>query len=70
MLDMEYDSGDAADTYGITVKHELDPNQVQADFEFWLENIEWAKQLRYSKKSAGDYEKIKERVIKKREGMK
>ena len=66
MLDMEYDSGDAADTYGITVKHELDPNKVQADFEFWLENIEWAKQLRYSKKSAGDYEKIKDRVIKKK----
>lgn len=63
--DSLYDSGDAADTYGITVKHQLDPKQVEQEFEFWLDNIEAAKKLNYSAKSAGNYEKIKKRVEKK-----
>lgn len=60
-----YDSGDAADAYGVTIKHELDPEKVKADFEFWLENIENAKALKRSKKSMGNYDAIKKRVIKK-----
>ena len=61
-LDMLYDSGDAADLYGLVEKHKIDPKQVEADFNLWLENLETASQLRYSKKSAGDYEKMKKRL--------
>lgn len=63
MLDMSYDSGDAADLYGVVVKHQLDPEKVKADFEFWLENLDKAQKLRKSK-SAGNYEKTKARIQK------
>lgn len=63
MLDMSYDSGDAADLYGVVVKHQLDPEKVKADFEFWLENLDRAEKLRKSK-SAGNYEKTKGRIQK------
>ena len=63
MLDMSYDSGDAADLYGVTIKHQLDPEKVKADFEFWLENLDRAEKLRKSK-SAGNYEKTKGRIQK------
>lgn len=64
-LDEIYDSGDAADAYGVVVKHQLDPEKVKEDFEFWLENINAAKELRRSKQSLGNYDKIKARTIKK-----
>lgn len=60
-----YDSGDAADAYGVTVKHQIDPEKVKEDFEFWLENIQAAKDLRRSKQSIGNYDKMKTRVSKK-----
>lgn len=60
-----YDSGDAADAYGVTVKHQIDPEKVKEDFEFWLENIQAAKGLRRSKQSIGNYDKMKTRVSKK-----
>ena len=63
MLDMSYDSGDAADLYGVVVKHQLDPEKVKADFEFWLGNLDRAEKLRKSK-SAGNYEKTKGRIQK------
>lgn len=63
MLDMSYDSGDAAELYGVTIKHQLDPEKVKADFEFWLENLDRAEKLRKSK-SAGNYEKTKGRIQK------
>jgi hypothetical protein len=63
MLDMSYDSGDAADLYGVVVKHQLDPEKVKADFEFWLENLDKAQKLKKSK-SAGNYEKTKARIQK------
>lgn len=63
MLDMSYDSGDAADLYGVVVKHQLDPEKVKADFEFWLENLDRAEKLKKSK-SAGNYEKTKGRIQK------
>lgn len=66
-LDEIYDSGDAADAYGVVVKHQLDPEKVKEDFEFWLENINAAKELRRSKQSLGNYDKIKARTIKKGE---
>ena len=63
MLDMSYDSGDAADFYGVVVKHQLDPEKVKADFKFWLENLDRAEKLKKSK-SAGNYEKTKGRIQK------
>ena len=60
-----YDSGDAADAYGVTVKHQIDPEKVKEDFEFWLENIQAAKNLKRSKQSIGNYDKMKTRVSKK-----
>lgn len=65
-LDEIYDSGDAADAYGVVVKHKIDPDKVTADFEIWLENIELAKSLRRSKQSEGSYEKVKKRLTQKR----
>lgn len=64
-LDMIYDSGDAADLYGIIEKHQIDPKQVEEDFNLWLENLDSASKMRYSQKSAGDYEKMKKRLEKK-----
>lgn len=63
MYDMSYDSGDAADLYGVVVKHQLDPKKVEEDFEFWLENVDKAKKLKKSK-SDGNYEKTKARIQK------
>lgn len=63
--DMGYDSGDAAETYSVVVKHDLDPEEVKKDFEFWLENLATAKTLRRSKASKGSAERIKKRIIKK-----
>lgn len=63
MLDMEYDSGDAADTYGVVSKFKLDPTQVEQDFRFWLDNVEAAKQLRYSDKSSINYDRVKARTM-------
>ena len=56
MLDMEYDSGDAAELFGVTVKHEIDPEKVKEDFDFWMENLDIAMKLRKSKKTTGNYE--------------
>ena len=60
-----YDSGDAAEVYGFTLKHDLDPEEVKKDFQEWLDNIEGARALRRSKKSAGDYTAMKKRAINK-----
>ena len=62
MLDMEYDSGDAAEVYSIVVKHKVDPEKVKEDFEYWLEHIDEALKMRRSKASAGNYERIKKRL--------
>lgn len=63
--DQGYDSGDAADTYSVVVKHKIDPKELEQDFEFWLEHVEEAKALRRSKASEGDYDKLKKRLEKK-----
>lgn len=60
-----YDSGDAAEVYGFTLKHDLDPEEVKKDFEKWLDNIEGAKALRYSDKTAGNYDAMLSRATKK-----
>lgn len=64
MLDMSYDSGDAADLYGVVIKHKLDPKQVEEEFEFWLENVDKAMKLRKSKASEGNYKKVRARIQK------
>lgn len=65
MLDGEgYDSGDAAELYGVVVKQKIDPDKVKKDFEFWLENIEKAKGMRTDKKTIGDYNKVKKKLQK------
>lgn len=64
LLDMDYDSGDAAELYNVVIKHKLDPFKVQEDFELWLENLEKAQALRRSK-SDGNYEQTKKRLEKK-----
>lgn len=64
LLDMEYDSGDAAEVYSIAIKHKLDPEKVAENFEFYLENLEAAASLRRSK-SDGNVEKFEKRVLKK-----
>ena len=62
LLDMDYDSGDAAELYSVIQKHKIDPEKVKVDFEYWLENLEKAQELKRSKASYGNYEKVKKRL--------
>ena len=64
LYDMEYDSGDAADLFGVVVKQRLDPEKVKKDFEFWLDNIDKAKKMRTDKKTIGDYDQVKAKLQK------
>lgn len=64
LLDMDYDSGDAAELYRIVEKHGLDPDKVAEDFEFYLENLEIAMELKKTKGSTGNTEKFKNRIEK------
>ena len=66
LLDMDYDSGDAAELYRIVEKHGLDPDKVAADFEFYLDNLDKAAALRKAKSSTGNEEVFKKRIEKKR----
>ena len=65
LLDMDYDSGDAAELYRIVEKHGLDPDKVAEDFEFYLDNLEKAAELKRSRSSTGNTEKFKKRLEKK-----
>lgn len=67
LYDMEYDSGDAADLFGVVVKQKIDPEKVKKDFDFWLENIDKAKGMRTDKKTIGDYNKVKNKLQKRLE---
>ena len=69
LLDMEYDSGDAAEVYEVAIKHKLDPEEVAQNFEFYLENLEVAKKLRRSKND-GDTQKFEKRIVKKNKEIK
>lgn len=66
LLDMDYDSGDAAELYRIVEKHGLDPDKVAANFEFYLDNLDKAAALRKAKSSTGNEEVFKKRILKKR----
>lgn len=61
-LDELYDSGEAADAFAVLDKHEIKADQIQEDFEYWLENREEAENLRRSKKSTGDPEALKKQL--------
>lgn len=65
LLDMDYDSGDAAELYRIVEKHRLDPDKVAEDFEFYLDNLEKAAELKRSRSSTGNTEQFKKRLEKK-----
>jgi len=62
LLDMDYDSGDAAELYRIVEKHGLDPDKVAEDFEFYLENLDAAMELKKTKSSTGNTDKFKKRL--------
>ena len=67
---MGYDSGDAAELYSVVEKHKLDPDKVAEDFEFYLENVEAAKELKKHRSSTGNTDKFKkrlERAVRKKE---
>ena len=66
MLDMEYDSGEAADAYRIVEKHKVDLEVVKQNFEWFLENAEELDKLKATKASAGDIEKLKKRLSRKK----
>ena len=66
MQDMEYDSGEAADTFRVLEKHKIKVDKIKDDFEFWLENREIADKIRVSKKDYGDPEALKKKVEKKK----
>lgn len=65
MLDMEYDSGDAAELYYLTEKHDLFIDDIRDDFEFFLENKKILEDMRRTNASAGDIAKMKSRVARK-----
>ena len=64
LLDMDYDSGDAAELYRIVEKHGLDPDKVAEDFEWYLDNLEKAAALRRAKSSTGNTDNFKKRLEK------
>lgn len=67
---MGYDSGDAAELYSVVEKHKLDPDKIAEDFEFYLENVEAAKELKKHRSSTGNTDKFKkrlERAVRKKE---
>ena len=57
--DEEYDSGDAAETYGVLEKHKIPVEQIKNDFEYWIANRETLDKLYKKAKSAGDASALK-----------
>ena len=57
--DEEYDSGDAAETYGVLEKHKIPVDQIKNDFEYWLANRETLDKLYRKAKSTGDVSALK-----------
>lgn len=66
-LDMIYDSGEATDVFEeMVVKRKMDPLDVEADFEYWLENREELKKMRNLKKEWGKPVELKARLEKRK----
>lgn len=57
--DEEYDSGDAAETYGVLEKHKIPVEQIKDDFEYWLANRDTLDKLYKKAKSTGDASQLK-----------
>lgn len=57
--DEEYDSGDAAETYGVLEKHKIPVEQIKNDFEYWIANRETLDKLYKKAKSTGDASALK-----------
>ena len=57
--DKEYDSGDAAETYGVLEKHKIPVEQIKNDFEYWIANRETLDKLYRKAKSTGDASALK-----------
>ena len=57
--DEEYDSGDAAETYGVLEKHKIPVEQIKNDFEYWIANRETLDKLYKKVKSTGDASALK-----------
>lgn len=57
--DEEYDSGDAAETYGVLEKHKIPVEQIKNDFEYWIANRETLDKLYRKAKSTGDASALK-----------
>ena len=64
-LDMIYDSGEAADTFGVLENHHIKPDQIKKDFEYWVENHKLYENMRSMKKDWGDPEALKRRAANK-----
>ena len=54
-----YDSGDAADTFGVLEKHKIPLDQIKKDFEYWIENHETLDKLYRKAKSTGNAAELK-----------
>ena len=57
--DEEYDSGDAAETYGVLEKHKISVELIKNDFEYWIANRETLDKLYKKAKSTGDASALK-----------
>lgn len=57
--DEEYDSGDAAETYGVLEKHKIPVEQIKNDFEYWIADRETLDKLYRKAKSTGDASALK-----------
>ena len=57
--DEEYDSGDAAETYGVIEKHKIPVEQIKNDFEYWIANRETLDKLYKKAKSTGNATELK-----------
>lgn len=64
-LDQIYDSGEAADTFGVLEKHHVDVDQIRDQFEQWIENRKTLESMRSMKKDWGDPDKLMQRAKRK-----
>lgn len=66
LLDMEYDSGEAADTFRVLQKHKIKVEMIRDNFEYWLKNRDIADTIRVSKADYGDPDALASKVERKK----
>lgn len=69
-LDQIYDSGQAADTFGVLEKHHVKVDQIKGEFEKWIENRKTLESMRSMKKDWGDPDKLMARAQRKKKKTK